>query len=306
MQPPTPLHGVVATSIASEGLLAPTLRPDSTNTWWSRRWIQALDSFGGLGGFGRGRSQARRETVLAHHLEPGIVLAQVQSGKTEPFIVRCDVPPLSHETWDAVISGMAQKAVFAAKLLAGEMPEETEEAFAEARATLLPQSPADVPSSCTCGEPVSPCRHVAAVHYLLAEELGRDPFLLFKLRGCPKEQLLAALRQKRSGSGAPVEEAEAADEAVSPHAFWHAGAALDRFAINIAPPMSHAGLLKQLGPPPVEAGESFLDVMAALYQRVMESVLEEALKGQRPTAATLPDSRSSGEGSNGRREGGQS
>lgn len=300
-----PHHAAVAASIASEGLLAQAPRPESTNTWWSRRWIQALDSFGGFGGFGRGRNQARRETVLAYHLEPGIVLAQVQSGKTEPFIVRCDVPPLPQETWDAVIAGMAQKAVFAAKLLAGEMPEETEEAFAEARATLLPQSAADVPSSCTCGDPAMPCRHVAAVHYLLADELGRDPFLLFKLRGCPKEQLLAALRQKRSGNGA-AEEIATTDENVSPQAFWHAGEDLDRFAINIAPPMSHAGLLRQLGPPPVEAGESFIDLMAALYQRVMESVLEEALKGQRPTAPAAADPRgaASKEPGSPRREGG--
>lgn len=272
---------------APDPLAAAERRAEAASTWWSRRWLQALDAFGGLGTLGRGQGQSRREQVLAIHIEPGIVLAQVQSLKPEPHIVRIDVPPLPPETWEEAVAFMAQRAVFAAKLLAGEMPESIEEAFAEAGSALLPQAGSDVPSTCTCGEPGTPCKHVAAVHYLLADEFGRDPFLIFKLRGQTKEQLLHALRVRRTGAAmagepeAPPAD-EAAVEAVSPQAFWHGGDAIREFTINIAPPLTHAALLRQLGVPPIEGGEAFVDVMSALYRRIMESVLEEALRGQRP------------------------
>ncbi|MFN7974934.1 MAG: hypothetical protein U0166_21715 [Acidobacteriota bacterium] len=291
--PPPPLAALAAP------LGAGARPPESAGTWWSRRWIAAVDSFGGFGTHGRGR---RREGVLALHIEPGIVLAQVQSGRPEPFIVRADMTPLAPEVWDEIIGGMAQKAVFAAKLLSGEMPEEVEEAFKDAGTALLPQTSEDIPSSCTCHDPLMPCRHVAAVHTILAEEFDRDPFLIFKLRGCPKEQLLAALRRKRAASGSePDEPAVTPGESLSPEAFWHAGDALSEFAINIAPPLTHAGLLRQLGMPAIEGGDAFLEMMAALYQRVMASVLEDALKGQRmiasaPVATPVPERQEPGGG----------
>ena len=280
---PHPLAAGLATSLGEEALLHDGGRTDSS--WWSRRWIQALEAFSGLG---KARSQARREHVIAMHIEPGIVLAQVQSSKPEPHIVRADMTPLPPETWDEVIGGLAQKAVFAAKLLAGAMPEEIEEAFRDAGTSLLPRSSDELPTSCTCGEPAV-CRHAAAVQLLLADEFGRNPFLIFRLRGCPKEQLLAALRLKRTGAsaGEPAQVSGEPTEAegLSPQAFWHGGEAIKAFAINIAPPMNHAALLRQLGPPTIEGGEAFLDMMGALYKSVMQSVLEDALKGQRPGPA---------------------
>lgn len=253
--------------------------------WLSRRWLAALEAMGGM--VSSKGPLPRRESVLALHIEPGLVLAQVQSSRPEPHIVRIDVGQLPAEAWDEAISGMARKAVFAAKLLAGEMPEEIEEAFSEARVGLVPQAAAEVQSHCTCGDPVAPCKHVSSVHALLAEEFSREPFLLFKLRGCPKTELLAALRVRRTGAAdAPLAvESENLGPAPSPQAFWRGGDAIREFTINIAPPMTHAALLRQLGVPPIEGGEAFIEMMSALYRRIMESVLEEALKGQRPNGA---------------------
>src|SRR5690606_23556725 len=45
----------------------------------------------------------------------------------------------------------------------------------------------------------NPCKHVAAVHFVLGEAFDRDPFLLFELRGRTKAQVLDALRAARGG-----------------------------------------------------------------------------------------------------------
>ena len=288
---PIPLTatGNLSGRVGGGGLLQADSVREVDNSWWSQRWIEAVEAFGGLGNFNKGRNQAKKESVLAIHIEAGLVLAQVQSGKGDPYIVRFDLPQLTSEKWEEVITDMSQQAVFTAKLLAGELPEETEDAFSEADASLLPGSLEEIPASCTCGDPNVPCRHIAAAHYMLAEEFGKNPFLIFKLRGCPRDRLLTALRHKRSGSpDAPLPDdaaEELAEESLSPQEFWHAGEGLEKFAINIAPPLRHAGLLRQLGSPPIEEGEAFIELMSSIYENVMGSVLVDALKGHRPDDA---------------------
>ncbi len=64
--------------------------------------------------------------------------------------------PLADAEWKRAIDAMAEQAIFAAKLLNGEMPENIEEAFAKAKVSLFPVSgaviwsrPAPVPTTPT-------------------------------------------------------------------------------------------------------------------------------------------------------------
>lgn len=63
--------------------------------------------------------------------------------------------------------------------------------------TSFPTTRAELATTCTCPDWADPCKHVAAVHYLLGDTLDRDPYLLFELRGRTSAQLLAALRLAR-------------------------------------------------------------------------------------------------------------
>ena len=103
---------------------------------------------------------------------------------------------------------MASRAVFLAKLLSGEMPVEIEEAFVESSTTLFPELDDDLVSACSCPDWENPCKHVAAVFYLMAEAFDDDPFLIFAWRGRDKEGLLAGLRARRRGHGAGESETE--------------------------------------------------------------------------------------------------
>src|SRR5512143_3056324 len=93
---------------------------------------------------------------------------------------------------------MAEQAIFAAKLLAGEMPQNIEEAFAAAHVNLFPTSRGDLETECSCPDWANPCKHIAAVYYLLGEQFDADPFLIFRLRGKSKQDIVAMLRERRS------------------------------------------------------------------------------------------------------------
>jgi uncharacterized Zn finger protein len=131
---------------------------------------------------------------------------------------------LSAREWRAVGAAIAANTRLAAMLLAGEMPEDIETAFAAAGTTLFPKTQSELKTACSCPDWSNPCKHVAAVFYLIGEEFDRDPFLLFVVRGLPREavrELLApgdaaeslAAAGKPAALGKPAEKRAAAREA---------------------------------------------------------------------------------------------
>src|SRR5262249_14867089 len=94
---------------------------------------------------------------------------------------------------------------------------------------------------------------IAAVYYLLGEEFDRDPFLIFRLRGLERDQLLARL--SRSGSATPREEGPACGPLpTDPVAVWAAGPVPEEYGEVEAPPVA-AGMVQRLGKFPFWRGE---------------------------------------------------
>jgi uncharacterized Zn finger protein len=164
------------------------------DTWWSERWLGVLRSFHMGARLDRGRSYARSGQVLKVGIEPGAVKALVQGSVRQPYIVVIRLKPLSDRQWERATKAMAAKAVFAAKLLAGEMPRDIEQAFAGTKCTLFPKKPKDLVTECDCPDWANPCKHVAAVYYVLGEMFDRDPFVLFALRGRDRARIIKTLR----------------------------------------------------------------------------------------------------------------
>ena len=242
----------------------------------------------------RGRSYARYGAVRKIEITPGEVQARVQGSLSSPYKVRIAVRPLSSREWDAAIAAMGAQAIFAAQLLAGEMPPTIEEAFAAARTSLFPTAQ-DLATDCSCPDPANPCKHVAAVYYTLGTEFDRDPFLIFRLRGRDRDAILAALRDLRAAAvaadPAPAEEepppapaAPLPPPALVPGPeFWQAPAALDDFRVEIAAPPRPAALIERLGPPPFwQPPAGFLPLMIAAYTQVTEEALRAAFGGEEP------------------------
>src|SRR6266849_10890845 len=170
------------------------------STWWSKRWVSVLESFNMGARLTRGRSYARQGQVLSLDVQPGLVKARVQGSRPRPYNVEIHLKPLSDQDWDKVTDAMADQAIFAAKLLAGEMPTNIEEAFSAVQLSLFPTAARELETDCSCPDWANPCKHIAAVYYLLAERFDEDPFLIFKLRGRTKEQIIEVLREKRAGT----------------------------------------------------------------------------------------------------------
>jgi uncharacterized Zn finger protein len=223
--------------------------------------------------------------VLDFELSQGKVTARVQGSRVRPYQVRIGVLPLTTAQWRRVQDRLAGQALFRAKLLAGEMPREIEEVFAECGTPLFPRSPADLDMHCSCPDWEVPCKHLAAVCYVLAEDFDRDPFGMLAWRGKARDELLAALRRIKAGSGqvSPGQGAAAAGAARSGldvsappleeclDGFWSPGLSPARLrALATAPDAAAPHLLLRMFPPPpvTVRGQDLADVLAPAYQRL--------------------------------------
>ncbi len=158
-----------------------------------------LESFGLQSRLTRGRSYARSGQVLSLDIGTGHVTAKVQGSRVKPYAVKLTVDPLTTRQWQRVEEALAARAIFRARLLAGEMPAEIEEVFADCGTPLFPKSARDLEMTCSCPDWEVPCKHLAAVCYVLAEAFDADPFGMLAWRGKGRDDLLAALRRLTSG-----------------------------------------------------------------------------------------------------------
>jgi len=242
------------------GIKARSKRGSIGEQWWSRRFIDVLESFGLTSRLSRGRSYARSGQVLTLDIGTGHVTAAVQGSRVKPYRVRLTVDPLTTRQWHRVEEALAARAIFRARLLAGEMPAEIEQVFADCGTPLFPRSARDLVMTCTCPDWEVPCKHVAAVCYVLAEAFDDDPFAMLAWRGKVREDLLTALRGLTGAGRDAAADRPVIDVTDRPLAecvvgFW--SPALSPARLRSLPPAAPAPpdlLLRSVEPPFITAG----------------------------------------------------
>ncbi len=269
--------------VAEGGIKARSQRGAFAKSWWAERWIAALERLVDSGRLTRGRSYARKGQVLSIEETKDGIAARVQGSRSTPYKIKIQIAPLSDVQWDKVIDALAEQAIFTAQLLAGEMPQEIEQAFEAAKVSLFPSRRDDLKTDCSCPDYANPCKHVAATHYILGESFDEDPFLIFRLRGRTQEQVLAALRQRRAGEMEFAEEVLEEPETVIPldeqmtH-FWDLSAPLEGFSVSIRPPAIEMPLLKRLGEASFVPAPGLESLLRSAYQIISKKAIEAAYR----------------------------
>jgi uncharacterized Zn finger protein len=230
------------------------------------------------GRLSRGRSYARAGQVLDFELTQGTVTARVQGSRAAPYKVRIGVLPLTTAQWRRVTEALSAQALFRAKLLAGEMPLEIEDIFAQCGTPLFPRSERDLEMSCSCPDWGVPCKHLAAVCYVLAEAFDEDPFGMLAWRGRGRQELLGALRRLPAATPAqprPVIDVTAPPlpqclRDLGPDGFWAPGMSRARLrAVQAAPVTAADLLLRTFEPPPIRVrGTGLGPLLTPAYLRL--------------------------------------
>jgi len=272
------------------GVKARSRRGKIGQTWWAQRWSQALESIMDSGRLSRGRSYARRGQVLNIDEKDQVITARVQGSRQTPYKVRIVLQPISDKAWDQVLEVLADQALFTAQLLAGEMPANIEEVFSAAGTSLFPRSDRELETECSCPDWSNPCKHIAAVYFLLGEAFDNDPFMLFRLRGRTQEQILAKLRKRRANrdeedtdyDGFAVIHAVDSMSTALPNdvkEFWGLGQSLEDFEVQPCAPQIQLSLLQRLGEPSFLPTKLMIhSTLRMTYQEITERAESLALE----------------------------
>jgi uncharacterized Zn finger protein len=264
------------------GIQAKSKRGAFGTTWWGKRWEETLKGFGIDNRLQRGKRYARKGQVLSIEMEEGRVTSAVQGSRSEPYEVTIRLRPFDETEWSEIVETFRHQPYFAASLLAGDMPSSVEDVVERAGLTLFPEREADLETACSCPDWSNPCKHIAAVYLLLAEEFDRDPFLLFRLRGMQQ----GALMDRIGGGDLTFADPDATDAApadgpspdtvpLHTEGFWDMPNLPNGLHGSVDTPSAHAALPKQLGKFPFWRAEE--ELVAAL-EPVYEAASREGIE----------------------------
>lgn len=219
-------------------------------TWWGKAWIDALEGSGSgyESRLPRGRTYARRGAVREIELHPGHIAARVVGSGGELYRVDIAVKELADSEWEQVADAIAGRAAHLAALLDGELDPGVVDDAAAVDVALLPR-PADLRPDCECPDWAEPCKHAAAVCYVAAEELDRNPFMLFLLRGIDRDELIELVRRRRQDGGGIEPAGADADElpGVDARELWAGRSLEDPLPAPPTPPGATRPPLRQPG-----------------------------------------------------------
>ena len=260
----------------------------SARNWWAQRWIRSMENVVDPNRLRRGRYYASQGQVLSIDEGDAEMVAKVQGSRPKPYIVRISLVPFTDEEWDKLLFVLAKKAIFAAELLSGQMPNNIETVFAEAGVGLFPNHKGDILNVCTCPDSATGriCKHVAATHYILGDRFDDDPFLLFRLRGRTQEEIIEGLRVHRQGEHgeikAPSIDLSPQSSEVAEHElpleqqtftidnqtmgqFWQNDDDLNDFPIHIVPSEIQFPIFRRLGEPDAAGQHSMEELLGNAY-----------------------------------------
>jgi len=267
-----------------DGLKARKKTGQIGETWWAKRFLEVLDSFGWSNRLERGRRYARAGQVIDYKIDYGLITSKVQGSQTKPYTLEIKVKTLQDKEWQEVIKAMSAQVRFSASLLAGQMPQDIEEVFKKAKVSLFPTSEKDFKANCSCPDWANPCKHIAAACYIIGEAFDRDPFLIFYLRGKNKKDLLEAL-QKEGGIVQEKTENEIEEDKEEPPepltddplAFWKQNKGIE-YHFSLKPPPLNAALLHRLGVPQffLATEEKFYKTMEKVYKDISNLAMKIA------------------------------
>lgn len=257
-----------AEAIVIEGpIRAESKRGEIGREWWGQQWVQAMEHMGLTGRLGRGKRYARNGSVLSLEISHGRVYAEVKGSRRTPYRTSIELKTLDDTQWQKALDALSEQAIYAAKLLNGEMPGDIEAVFQSVGLSLFPQNKRSIDFICSCPDWGDPCKHAAAVYYLVAEQLDEDPFILFHLRGRTRDAVLEKLRGTASFDENEDDDIE--EEQIPPldadlEQFWSgdASALIRQQPIAMQEPFT----LRQLGEPPTATGKK----IRTIYQTISE------------------------------------
>lgn len=274
-----------------------TAAEQSIQQTWQQDWLALLayrqlpTDPGGL----RHLTQGFRVRQL--EIAAGSITAEILNQGTGSCTVTVELPTLTDAQWSNVLDGFVTQG--SDQLLSEQGPSGFASALLKAGVQLLPTTLDDFDFACTCcAIDDRLCPPVLTTFMAVAEMFADDPWLLLRLRGRDRQQLLDEYNQLqseleqgksnqphhaqpsyvyRAGGTSQLDETPPLRNEIE-HYWGRSRQQLD-FQHHITSPHIELVLLRRLGPPAFSEGSFDLyDSMAEVYRRVTDAALALAYR----------------------------
>ncbi|OFX69188.1 MAG: hypothetical protein A2X12_11445, partial [Bacteroidetes bacterium GWE2_29_8] len=159
-------------------------------TWWGKEWLNSLSNIDYDNRLPRGRSYANKGAVKSIEIKENTIIAKVKGSRVTPYKVIVMIPMFNEKQKKDLSEAIQQNQHLLAKLLNKELSPDIKDLALSKGIKLFPTSWRDFEMNCNCPDWAVPCKHLAAVVYLIANEIDKNPFLLLTLRGFDIETLI--------------------------------------------------------------------------------------------------------------------
>jgi len=244
--------------------------------WWGKRWIEIIDSYNLGERLNRGKRYARAGQVVELNFLPGLITASVQGSRSLPYQVQLTLKTWSEKQWEKVFSYVKADPLLLTQLISGKLPPDLEQKLKSQGIDLFPGKFQDFATDCSCPDISNPCKHIAAVFFLISESLDKNPFLLFEMRGKDQTEIIDNLLSSKTETEEIIEPVTSKNKPLTAEHFWEGCKDKEVPAYYIKPMEYQALLIHQMGPFPLwQANDNFFDWWARLYQYYTKKVIEQ-------------------------------
>ncbi|MDN5752006.1 MAG: DEAD/DEAH box helicase [Nitrosospira sp.] len=160
-----------------------TARGNYGQTWWGAQWLNALSQIDYDNRLPRGRSYANKGAVTKIEIQHGKIHAKVKGSRPRPYSAEIEVPAMPRQQAKALLDALALDPVIISKMLNRELDPAVLERARMLKVAIFPARWSDLSMRCSCPDWAVPCKHLAAVIYLISREIDGNPFMVFALKG---------------------------------------------------------------------------------------------------------------------------
>jgi len=153
------------------------------NTWWGKKWVDSIEHTEYENRLPRGKRYARNGSVTHIEIKEQDVHAKVQGSRRTPYNVEISLKAFDKKQKETILNIITQNPLYLSELLIRQLPEKLYDECESAAINLFPTRWNDFKANCSCPDWAPCCKHIAAIIYLIANEIDRNPFLVFSLHG---------------------------------------------------------------------------------------------------------------------------
>lgn len=152
-------------------------------TWWGAQWLNSLSQIDYDNRLPRGRSYANKGAVTKIEIQHGKIHAKVKGSYPRPYDVQIEVPAIPPQRAEALLDALTHDPVIISKMLNRELDPAVLIQAKKLEINIFPARWSDLSMGCSCPDWAVPCKHLAAVIYLISREIDGNPFMVFTLKG---------------------------------------------------------------------------------------------------------------------------